>query len=91
MSGIVGNTDTWTVTFVDANGVATAPDGDVTWTVTVGSTATVTTQTLAEAVSTGVYQLGYTPTVPRGYRVKASSVIGGEAQATDETFRAVSR
>lgn len=89
MSGTVGNADKWTAVFKDGNNLVTDPDGDVTWTVTVGRTDSVTTQTLAQKVSTGTFELKYTPTSDRPYSVKVSAVVGGVSQSPDTAVRPV--
>lgn len=84
--GTVGNADRWRVTFVDSANAPVAPDGEVTWYV---NGATVATQALVSAVSTGVFEFLYTPTTARPYTVKASAEIDGVPQATNAERRRV--
>jgi hypothetical protein len=82
----VKNADLWTVTFLGDNDVPAEPDGDVTWTVTRRRRVIHTeTQEVGDAVSPGVYELSYTPTIPGYYLVKASAVVGGVAQSPPAT------
>lgn len=93
MAGARGNADTWTVVFEDSNGVATDPDGNVTWTASRYEDGTgvldTETQTLAQKTATGTFVYVYTPTTAGPYYVKASAVVGGAEQATEATLREV--
>jgi hypothetical protein len=90
--GTVGNAETWTVTFVDANDAAVAPDGDVTWEITIAGQRPFTiVQDRLDAVAVGTYELNYTPTVAADYTVKASAIVGGVDQATPAQIRSVVR
>jgi hypothetical protein len=92
MSGTVGKTDTWTVTFTDSNGDAVTPAEDVVWTVTQARSVVYTeVQVPGDAVATGTFELKYTPASATPYAVKATTRIDGvEYDATPTTERAVS-
>jgi len=90
MPGTVNNEVTHTATFLDANGDPVAPDSleddeDVIWTLSYSPALVpflTTIQPRSAAVSTGVFELQYTPTVARAYYVKASATVGGAVQST---------
>lgn len=101
----VNNADLWTVTFLDANDVAATPSSVVTWQVernrriltTAGAIIPadeeqVTTTVLANTeVTTGVYELSFTPVRAGEYSVKAWATVGGEMQAVPATMLEVER
>lgn len=99
----VKNADLWTVTFLDANDVPTTPDGDVTWEVVrnrrwldingtiIEPGEAAATQENTEEVSTGVFELEFTPIKAGPYSVKASAIVGGVKQAVPATEVEVER
>lgn len=90
-AGTVGNADYWTAVFVDADGEPVNPDGDVTWVIRDMRRRVIDTvvQTAEDRVSKGTYRLSHTPTKAEPYTVKASAVVGGEAQSPDAVERSV--
>lgn len=92
MSSTVGNADRWTARFTDAEGTPADPDGPVTWTVRTLREVEEIEQALGSEGHTdvGVFELVHTPARATTYRVKASAVVDGVAQATAEMERGVS-
>lgn len=83
---VVDNADLWRVTFIDAEGAPTVPDGDVTWTVKrPGRPVEVIRQERAGAT----YELVIVPDRPAPYSVKVSATVLGVPQATEEVRRRV--
>jgi hypothetical protein len=97
MSGTVGNAVVHRVTFVDANENPTAPDArqdgeDVLFELTFNPARAPflsVYQAVGDAVSTGVYELEFTPTDARAYWLKATAIVGGSDQAIPYTMHEV--